>query len=430
MKMMIKAALILVLAFSLLLGGASYAYGEENTEPTASETVEENMSILDEQALTDAVEELLASYGVTGDRLESVSFAYTYLATGDSWYYNGDNWFYPGSMYKVPMMMVLAEREAKGELTQESDVGGVPLAKAEEYILVWSNNDYAHMVRRYLGGDDVARKLYQAYSPLEESYYHSDFIDYCYFTARYMNDVMTTLYSRQQDFPHIMDWLKVAMPENFYHIKLDPGIEIAQKYGSYLEFNNNTGIIFSKNPFVLTVMSDCFSYEKAEMLTADAAKLFYDYTLSIDTKLENYQQELEQAKLQAEEEARLAREEEERLAREEAQKEEAARKKLEEEKKRQQEEAEAKARREELKKKLAVGAGAALVIGLILLILVRNAAKRRRERELAWRREMQRRHRYGLEIQEEERYSRSARRGRASHKRRRNYRDDDYSPRH
>ena len=187
--------------------------------------------------------------GISEDRRENISIVYTYLGTGDSWSYNADTWRYPASMYKVPMLMVLAERVAKGELTQESDIGGMTLAKTEDLVLIWSNNEQAHVVRKYLGGDPVARKLYQAYSPQEESYYHSDFIDYCYFTARYMDDVMQTLYNNQSNFPNIMDCLKVAMPDRYYHLNIDPSYVVAQKYGTFKEFNNNTGIIFTPNPF-------------------------------------------------------------------------------------------------------------------------------------------------------------------------------------
>lgn len=392
MKSMLKMALCLILALSLFASGAVPASAEENPE--------EQMSILDDEAITAAVEELLASYGVTGERLNSVSFAYTYLATGDTWYYNPDEWYYPGSVYKVPMMMLMAEKEASGELTRDSDLGGYTLGQAEELILVWSNNDYAHLIRKYLGGDSVARPQYKKYAQLEDSYYHSDFVDYCFFTVRYMDQVMQHLYNNSENFPNIIDSLLVAMPNNFYHLKLDPSIQIAQKYGAFEQYNANTGIVYTPNPFILTVMSDCLSYEKAELIMADAAKLFMDYTLSLDAQLAAYEQEVAAAEAAAAEAERLRIEEEERIAREKAEAEARAEAERLAEEQRLREEAEARARREKLMTIAAIVVAVLAVLGITALIVMRSVKKKRRERELARRRELVRQRRYGLDEEE------------------------------
>ena len=69
----------------------------------------------------------------------SVGFCYT--ATGDTWYHNPDAWYYSASMYKVPVMMILAERYKAGEITDETRISGLTLAEANELILVYSHND-------------------------------------------------------------------------------------------------------------------------------------------------------------------------------------------------------------------------------------------------------------------------------------------------
>lgn len=396
MNILLKRCISLVLVLLTALTFSAVAFGAEAAEDGAAE----EMSIIDEAALTAAVEELLAAYGISGERLNHISFAYTYLATGDTWYYNPDTWYYPASMYKVPMMMVLAEREYEGELSPDSDINGISLADAEEIILVHSNNDYAHVVRNYLGGDAAARPLYKKYSSLDDSYYHSDFVDYCYFTVRYMDDVMQTLYNEPERFPNITECLLRAMPYDFFHLRLDPSIPIAQKYGAYLEFHSTTGIIYSENPFILTVMSDCLSYEKAEALAGDAAMHFYNYTLGLDEKLALYEQELAEAERLAAEEKRRAEEEAARLAAEEAE-----RKRLEEEariaeEKRIAEEAAAAARKEKLIKYAMLGAAVLAVAALIIGLIRSNLSRRRRERELAWRREEERRRRYDLSQQQ------------------------------
>lgn len=413
MKSTLKTALCLILSLALFAVMALPAFAEESIESVAEE-----MSILDEAALTALVENLLASYYIEGERLDNVSFAYTYLATGDTFYYNPDVWYYPGSVYKVPMMMLMAEKEASGELTRDSDLGGYTLGQAEELILVWSNNDYAHLIRKYLGGDEVARQQYKKFSPQEDSYYHSDFVDYCFFTVRYMDDVMQHLYNNSENFPNIIDSLLVAMPHNFYHLKIDPSIQIAQKYGAFEQYNANTGIVYTPNPFILTIMSDCLSYDKAEHLMADAAKLFMDYTLSLDAQLAAYEQQVAEAEAAAAEAERLRIEEEERIAREKAEAEaEAERQRLAEEQ-RLREEAEAAARREKIMKIAAIVAACLVMLGIVALIIRRRIRKKRLERELARRRELVRQRRYGLD-EAESHASFISRNGR-----------DSYKPRH
>lgn len=392
MKKPVKKAIGLILSLLLFYTAACPAYAQE--QPGEAE------SLLDDAALTSMVEQLMDAYYVSGENRAKISFAYTYTGTGESWYYNADAWMYSASMYKVPLMMILAEKESQGLLSRDSDIKGITLGEAEELILVWSNNDYAHLMLNYLGGDKPSRERYKQYSPLEESYYHSDFVDYSYFTARYMDSVMQTLYNEPERFPNITESLSVAMPENFYHLKIDPSVKIAQKYGSYLEFNSNTGIIYTPNPFILTVMTECFNYEKAEQFMADAAKLFMNYTLALDAQLEQLEAE------------RLAREEEERRLAEEAEAEririeqeeaaEAERLAREAEERRLAEEAEAErlaqeAERAEKLRLAALVGGGVMVVLAVVLIISGSMKKRRRAAARAAARSRQRQETYSAE---------------------------------
>lgn len=378
MKRTIKKALSLILALLLAGAAACPAFAQEQSGEE---------SILDDAALTSLVEQLMDAYYISEQNRSKISFAYTYTGTGESWYYNADAWMYSASMYKVPLMMILAEKEAQGLLSRDSDIKGITLGEAEELILVWSNNDYAHVMLDYLGGDRASRERYKLYSPLEDSYYHSDFLDYSYFTARYMDSVMQTLYNEPERFPNIIESLSVAMPDRFYHLKIDPSITIAQKYGSYLEFNSNTGIIYTPNPFILTIMTECLNYDKGEQFMADAAKLFMDYTLTLDAQLEQYEAE------------RLARQEEERRLAEEA---EAERLRIEQEKAEEEarlareaealrvaeaEEAARLAREAERHEKLRmlalVGGGILVLLALVLIITSAIGRRRRRIKRMA-----------------------------------------------
>lgn len=332
MKKPFRIFLSLLLAASVCvsLPCAAFADGQDTAQSAGNgeETAEPEMTIFDPDELQSMADSFIQEYSGYGVKADNISFAYTYLATGETWFYNPDTWYYSASMYKVPLMMILAEKEADGELTQESDVKGLTLAYAEESILVNSNNDYAHLMLNYLGTDKEAREMYKQFSSLPDDYYDPDFIDYSYFTVRFMNDVMTTLYNAPERFPHIIDCLKRAQPTDYFHLYIDPELEVAQKYGSYKEFNNTSGIIYTPNPVILTVMTSDLA--RAELVIGEAARMFVDYTYTLDGKLNSYKEEkaraeeeakqkaAEEAAAQAEEEARLAKEAEEKAAAEEA----------------------------------------------------------------------------------------------------------------
>lgn len=281
--------------------------------PAFAESDETPAGLVDGEQLDAMIAQYIEEKNLNADK---ISVGYCYTATGDTWLYNGDEWYYSASMYKVPLMMILAEREHNGELTQESDLNGLTLAKAEESILVYSNNDFAHLMMHYIGTDRECRELYQQYSDLPVDQYDPDFYDYSYFSARFMTDVVKTLYFENERFPHIVDCLKLAQPGAYFRRDMGSDYEIAQKYGSYKEFNSTAGIVYTPNPYILVVMTKDLTIAGGENVIAELAVKFRDYTLQLDTELEQYQ--LEQAAAEAEAEAERQRLEQEELARQQA----------------------------------------------------------------------------------------------------------------
>lgn len=297
----LKGILALMLSVGLL---AVPAFAEGDDTPAG---------LVDGEQLDAMIAQYIEEKNLNADK---ISVGYCYTATGDTWLYNGDEWYYSASMYKVPLMMILAEREHNGELTQESDLNGLTLAKAEESILVYSNNDFAHLMMHYIGTDRECRELYQQYSDLPVDQYDPDFYDYSYFSARFMTDVVKTLYFENERFPHIVDCLKLAQPGAYFRRDMGSDYEIAQKYGSYKEFNSTAGIVYTPNPYILVVMTKDLTIAGGENVIAELAVKFRDYTLQLDTELEQYQ--LEQAAAEAEAEAERQRLEQEELARQQA----------------------------------------------------------------------------------------------------------------
>ena len=405
-----KKALCLLVTMALFAAAALPAYADEAdiakgdssieiTEEYAAEVREmRGEGILDSEELDRMVDAFVEEHRV---KKENFSIGYCYLETGDEYFYNGDSWYYPGSVYKVPLMMLIAEKVSAGELEQDGDFMGLPLSTVEEYILTYSNNDWAHNVRRWLhdgAGDQVWRKAAMGYADLDESYYSTDYTDYCYYSARYITKVLETLYfGGEERFPNVIPCMLNGNPVNYF--KLSDQMrqyEIAQKYGSFVDFNNRNwnatvGIIYTDHPFILSVLT--LDAPSSEKVLSDAAILFTDYTLQVDDRLDAFRAAQAQADQQ--------RREEEQAAEEERQIEQ----QVAEERQIEQQKQEQRAEKQKTIRSAAliVGiAGGALALGLILGAVL-TARRNKRKRYEAYRR------RFEAELREEERQPRAGR---------------------
>lgn len=379
LSLLLALALFASVSLPAFADEADVAKGETSMEitPEYAEEVRQMRgdSILDTEELDRLAEEFITEHKL---KKENTAFGYCYLETGDEYYYNGDTWFYPGSVYKVPLMMLIAEKVSAGELEQDGDFMGMPLRTVEEYILTYSNNDWAHNVRRWLhdgAGDQVWRKAAMAYADMDESYYSPDYADYCYYTARYITRVLETLYyGGEERFPNVIPCMLGGNPVNYFKLSDEMRqYEIAQKYGSFVDqnyrnWNATVGIIYTEHPIVVSVLT--LDAPNAEKVLSDTAILFTNYTKQVDGRLDAYREAQAEAERQRREEERAA--EEQRAAEQQAV---------------QEQQAEIQ-RREEVKEKqkglrsmaLIVGiAGGALALGLIVgAVLTSRRNKRKR----------------------------------------------------
>lgn len=280
----------------------------------SAETVEDG--VLDSDELKKLIEDFLDERGIAHDRFR---LGYTYTGTNETWYYNGDVWSYSASVYKLPLMMMLAQKVANGELKQDDKVCGVDLTYAETSVLTYSNNDYAHVMIHYFDSERDYREQQVKMSdvPVEdipERYYVSS-----HFSPRFVIGVLRNLYENHDQFPNIVECLKVAMPGQYLSRTLGDKYEVAQKYGAYEQFNNIAGIVYMPHPIFIAINTTWVG--NAEQVLADAGKLLADYTLTLDARLEEREKAAkaeEERKLQEEEAERKRLEEEAAQAEEEA----------------------------------------------------------------------------------------------------------------
>ena len=297
MKRMAKTLLALLLCMALLLPLQTAALAQTPDTGTAQE------SIIDEDALNQWMEDYLKSHNL-GQNFQEFSVGFCYTATGDCWFYNADKFMYSASMYKVPVSMLLAEKEAAGELTQDSRLEGYTLQYLESSALVNSNNDSGHAMVDYLGGTYQGKcsdKTIQ-YTDLERDYFPQDFFDYSYYSARYMTQVMRTLCEGGEErFPHVIEYLLTAQPDSYLNLSLAGKYDVAQKYGAFTERNGNdnnhiAAIVYTPTPIVVVVMTRNVGDYQARM--AEIGAYLADYSLELDEKLAERERQPEQPEQQ------------------------------------------------------------------------------------------------------------------------------------
>ena len=299
MKRSFQTPLSLLLTLLLLLSCVPAAFAENN--PAAASGAEDS-GIIDAAELNGWIEEYVAQNGLNGDyQVFSVGFCYT--GTGDFWFYNADEWMYSASLYKVPVSMLVAEKEAAGELTQDSVItnqyASGTLARLESTALTYSNNDSGHALVEYMGGSYAGKCADQTIrlSGLPESYFTSDdFNNLSYYTARYMTHVMKTLYDGGEEaYPHVIEYLLDAQPGEYYNSGNGPSsYAIAQKYGAFVEQNGNNNnhcaaIIYTPTPVIVVVMTkNVGDYQRK---IAEVGSHLAGYALQLDERKAAQEQE-------------------------------------------------------------------------------------------------------------------------------------------
>ena len=281
-----KALLPLLLILALLLSFSPAALAEEGG-PAAG--------LIDGDYLTEWVDEYRRGQALDRD-WQDLSIGFCCTATGECWYYNADVFMYSASLYKVPVCMLMGEREVAGEFTAQDTIQGSTVEYLEQCALIHSNNDYGHVLASYLGGSRGGKCSDQAiaFTDLPEDYFPSEFYDSSYYSARFMTQVMETLYQGGEErFPRVIDCMLQAQPEEYLNLSLKDRFPVAQKYGAYeqdIGYNNNhiAAIVYTPHPIIVVIMTRNIGNYQYHMATIGA--FLADYALSLDDALEAREQ--------------------------------------------------------------------------------------------------------------------------------------------
>lgn len=241
------------------------------------------------------------------------SLCYYNTVTGEEYCYNETAFMIAASTYKLPLNLYYYELEAAGEITGDTYIpaAGTTLDNCHRMSLVDSNNEVSTAMLYHLGSFRDYKEAMRKYFTMTDDEIDPDYYADNYYCTRMMMDCLKYLYAREDDFSEMLDYMKQACPGACFKAYLEDKVTVAHKYGSFEGAENDTGIIYASQPFLLAV----YTQGVGELISAKAAALLYQYT--------EYQYQCAEAERIAAEQAeaeRLAAEqaEAERLAAEQA----------------------------------------------------------------------------------------------------------------
>ena len=323
----------------------------------AADTAEDGASVAGK-----TLEGLIAEF-MQENYLNETNFSLCYYntVTGEEYCYNETAFMIAASTYKLPLNLYYYDMQLAGEITGDTMITrGASLDEAHYQTLVYSNNELAYSLWRRIGDWPEYKTAMRKYFTMTDDEIPQNYYYDHVFCTRMMMDTLKVVWDGQEQYPELIDYLKIACPGAYFKTYLDVDeTPVAHKYGSYEGAENDVGIIWAERPFLLAVYTSGLSYGpggNVDMAYADGQsagsvvcgqlavllKTYLDEQLRVER--EQAEQEAEAARL-AEEQAKAEQAEKERLA---AEQQAAAEKKAEEERQAElQRQAEEQAAREE-----------------------------------------------------------------------------------
>lgn len=207
---------------------------------------------------------------------QNFSICYYNTVTGEEYCFGETNFMIAGSTYKLPLNLYYYELQAAGEISGDDYIPGAnaTLDSCHRMSLVDSNNDVSIAMLYHLGTfreykEDMRKYFTMTDDEIDPVYYVNN-----YYCTRMMMDCLKYLYERADEFPEMLDYMTQACPGAYFKTYLEDEVTIAHKYGSFEGAENDTGIIYASQPFLLAV----YTQSVGELICAKAAKLLYEYT--------------------------------------------------------------------------------------------------------------------------------------------------------
>ena len=242
---------------------------------------------------------------------QNFSMSYYNTVTGESYAFEDTHMMVAASTYKLPLNLYYYQQELAGEIAPDALIAGVyRLSDCHYQSLVWSNNEISESMLYQIGSFQAYKRAMRTFTDMTDDEIDPRYYSGNLYCTRMMMDTLKYLYDHAEDYEEMLGYMKEANPQNGYFRKYVTECEVAHKYGSFEGAENDTGIIYAGQPFLLAVYTQGVAGEE---ICALAAQLMKDYTD------EQYALQLEQERLETEQRERAERLEAARAAQEESQ---------------------------------------------------------------------------------------------------------------
>ena len=242
---------------------------------------------------------------------QNFSMSYYNTVTGESYAFEDTHMMVAASTYKLPLNLYYYQQELEGEIAPDALIAGVyRLSDCHYQSLVWSNNEISEAMLYQIGSFQEYKQTMRTFTDMTDDEIDPRYYSGNLYCTRMMMDALKYLYDHAADYEEMLSYMKEASPQNGYFRKYVTECEVAHKYGSFEGAENDTGIIYAGQPFLLAVYTQDVAGEE---ICAKAARLMKDYTD------EQYAIQLEQERLETERCERAERLEADRAAQEESQ---------------------------------------------------------------------------------------------------------------
>lgn len=242
---------------------------------------------------------------------QNFSMSYYNTVTGESYAFEDTHMMVAASTYKLPLNLYYYQQELAGEIASDALIAGVyRLSDCHYQSLVWSNNEISEAMLYQIGSFQEYKQTMRTFTDMTDDEIDPRYYSGNLYCTRMMMDALKYLYDHAADYEEMLSYMKEASPQNGYFRKYVTECEVAHKYGSFEGAENDTGIIYAGQPFLLAVYTQDVAGEE---ICAKAARLMKDYTD------EQYAIQLEQERLETERCERAERLEAYRAAQEESQ---------------------------------------------------------------------------------------------------------------
>ena len=223
---------------------------------------------------------------------QNFSMSYYNTVTGESYAFEDTHMMIAASTYKLPLNLYYYQQELAGEIAPDALIAGVyRLSDCHYQSLVWSNNEISEAMLYQIGSFQEYKQTMRTFTDMTDDEIDPRYYSGNLYCTRMMMDALKYLYDHAADYEEMLSYMKEASPQNGYFRKYVTECEVAHKYGSFEGAENDTGIIYAGQPFLLAVYTQDVAGEE---ICAKAARLMKDYTD------EQYAIQLEQERLETE----------------------------------------------------------------------------------------------------------------------------------